>query len=85
MFTFTKLFTTMHPKKCKTVSSICGSQLHQCWTHKISTVKERSHIAIKRTLENHKIGPKSILGRQKKTTASLKQSTLGICIRTSIS
>ena len=36
-------------------------------------------------LENHKIGPKSVLGRQKKTTACLKQSTRGICIRTSIS
>ena len=34
IFTFTKLFATMHSKKRKTVSSIYGSQLHQCWTHK---------------------------------------------------
>ena len=45
MFTFTKLLATMHSKKRKTVFSIYGSQLHQCWTHKISTVKERSYIA----------------------------------------
>ena len=38
MFTFTKLFATMHSKKRKTVSNIYGSQ-------QISTVKERSHIA----------------------------------------
>ena len=35
------------------------------------------------TLENHKIGPESFLGRHKKTMALLKQSTLGICVRTS--
>ena len=34
MFTFTKLFAMLHFKKRKTVSSIYGSQLHQCWTHK---------------------------------------------------
>ena len=38
-----------------------------------------------RFLQLKKIGPKSVLERQKKTTACLKQSTLGICIRTSIS
>ena len=36
-------------------------------------------------VSHHKIGSKSVLGRQKKTTACLNQSTLGICIRTSIS
>ena len=83
MFTFTKLFATMHSKKRKTVSSIYGSQLHQCWTHK--RFLQLKSIAVSLTHTWHKIGPKSVLGRQTKTTACLKQSTLGICIRTSIS
>ena len=83
MFTFTKLFATMYSKKRKTVSSIYGSQLHQCWTHK--RFLQLKSIAVSLTHTWHKIGPKSILGRQTKTTACLKQSTLGICIRTSIS
>ena len=74
-----KLLVTMHPKKVKRFPDFVaiGSQLHLCW--------KAYH---KRTLENHKTGHKNFLGRQKNTTAltaCLAESSLGTCIRTSIS
>ena len=75
-----KILVTMHPKNVKRFPDFVAisSQLHLTW--------KAYH---KRTLENHKIGHKKLSWKTKKTTttltACLAESTLGICIRTSIS
>ena len=76
-----KFLVTMPPKIVKRFPDFVAisSHLHLSW--------KAYH---KRTLENHKIGHKKLYWKTKKTTtttltACLAESTLGICIRTSIS
>ena len=71
------LFTTMYSKKGLMVpSSFLADKLPQLHLYR----------AYQRSLDLKiiiKTGPESFLGRHKKTTAFLKQDTLGICIHTS--
>ena len=73
-FTISVLLTMMYYKRGQMVPSFLADK------PTTSPVQGTSEIF---TLENHKIGPESFLGRHKKTMAFLKQSTLGICVRTS--
>ena len=72
-FTISMLLTMMYYKMGQTVPSFLADK------PTTSPVQGTSEIF---TLENHKIGPESFLGRHKKTMAFLKQSTLGISVRT---
>ena len=75
-FTLSKLFPTVYSKKIKQFPAFLtiSSQLCLCKEHKRSL--QLKSVA---TLENHEIGPKSFLRRQK-DKACLKQSILRICI-----